>query len=232
MTRDLQAWQSFKDSFFKGSWRDGAKRLGRSHLATQAAVLLPVVAIAALSAWTLVSGPSPAKGQTVQADSPPVIATTQSIALPDKAADTKAADTKPADTKPADTKAADAGDAAAPTAATQPTVPEAAAPAAPPAEAPPVDGLKISSQSWRRGGLGSNALVTFTLRNNNDYAVKDVEIACAFARRDGSHLTDRSRVIPGTVQMKSRKTFARLHVGFVNVNANKAKCALVAANRI
>jgi hypothetical protein len=225
MTRDLQAWQSFKDSFFKGSWRDRATRLGRSHLATQAAVLLPVVAIAALSAWTLVSGPSPAKGQTVQADSPPVIATTQSIALPDpKAADTKAADTKPADTK--------AADAAAPTAATQPTVPEAAAPAAAPAEAPPVDGLKISSQSWRRGGLGSNALVTFTLRNNNDYAVKDVEIACAFARRDGSHLTDRSRVIPGTVQMKSRKTFARLHVGFVNVNANKAKCALVAANRI
>jgi hypothetical protein len=228
MTRDLQAWQSFKDSFFKGSWRDGAKRLGRSHLATQAAVLLPVVAIAALSAWTLVSGPSPAKGQTVQADSPPVIASTQSTAL----SGPKATDPKPADAKPADTKAADAGDAAAPTAATQPTVPEAAAPAAAPAEAPPVDGLKISSQSWRRGGLGSNALVTFTLRNNNDYAVKDVEIACAFARRDGSHLTDRSRVIPGTVQMKSRKTFARLHVGFVNVNANKAKCALVAANRI
>jgi cytoskeletal protein RodZ len=200
--------------------------------------LLPVVVIAGLSAWTLISGPSPAKGQSVQADSPPVIATTQSTSLPDpkaadpkaadpKAADPKAADPKAADPKAADPKAADAGDAAAPTAVTQPTVPEAAAPA----EAPPVNGLKISSQSWRRGGLGSNALVTFTLRNNNDYAVKDVEIACAFARKDGSHLTDRSRVIPGTVRMKSRKTFARLHVGFVNVNANKAKCALVAANR-
>jgi hypothetical protein len=195
--------------------------------------LLPVVAIAGLSAWTLVSGPSPAKGQSVQAASPPVIATTQSTSLPDpKASDPKASDPKAADPKAADMKAADMGDAAAPTAATQPTVPEAAAPAAPPPEAPPVNGLKISSQSWRRGGLGSNALVTFTLRNNNDYAVKDVEIACAFARRDGSHLTDRSRVVPGTVQMKSRKTFARLHVGFVNVNANKAKCALVAANRI
>ena len=39
-------------------------------------------------------------------------------------------------------------------------------------------GLKIISQSWRRGGLGSKALVTFTLRNANDYAVKDIEIAC------------------------------------------------------
>jgi hypothetical protein len=98
--------------------------------------------------------------------------------------------------------------------------------------ASPLDGLKISSQSWRRGGLGSKALITFTLRNANSYAVKDIEIACAFARRDGSHLTDRKRVIGEAVEMKSRKTFTRLHVGFVNVNADKAKCALVAASRV
>jgi hypothetical protein len=98
-----------------------------------------------------------------------------------------------------------------------------------PEESAPVDGLRISSQYWRRGGLGSKALVTFTLRNTNDYAVKDIAISCAFSRRDGSHLTDRTRVIQDTVNKRSRKTFARLHVGFVNVNASKAKCSLVAA---
>lgn len=101
-----------------------------------------------------------------------------------------------------------------------------------PEPATPLDGLKISSQSWHRGGLGSNALITFTLRNSNNYAVGDIEISCAFARRDGSHLTDRSRLIHDTVNMKSRKTFARLHVGFVNVNASGAKCTLVTASRI
>ena len=95
------------------------------------------------------------------------------------------------------------------------------------AEKPVIDGLRISSQSWRRGGLGSKALVTLTLRNTNDYAVKDIEIACAFARRDGSHLTDRRRVLPDTVNMRSRKTYSGMLVGFVNVNANKAKCSLV-----
>lgn len=94
-----------------------------------------------------------------------------------------------------------------------------------------LDRLRISSQTWRRGGLGSKALVTFTLRNDNDYAVKDLEIVCAFARRDGSHLTDRSRVLTDTVNMKSRKTFARVAVGFINVNADRAKCSLVAARR-
>jgi hypothetical protein len=101
-----------------------------------------------------------------------------------------------------------------------------------PEQTTPLDGLKISSQSWRRGGLGSNALVTLTLRNANDYAVKDIEISCAFARRDGSHLTDRTRLIQDVVNKKGRKTFARLHVGFVNVNASGAKCSLIAANRI
>ena len=96
----------------------------------------------------------------------------------------------------------------------------------------PLDGLTISSQSWRRGGLGSNAMVTFTLRNSNDYPVRDIEISCAFNRRDGSHLTDRTRTIHDIVNMKSRKTFARMHVGFVNVNADTAKCSLVAARHV
>lgn len=99
------------------------------------------------------------------------------------------------------------------------------------AEAAGLDRLKISSQTWRRGGLGSKALVTFTVRNDNEYAVKDVEVVCAFTRRDGTHLTDRSRVLAEIIGMKSRKTFARVPVGFVNVNADQAKCALVTARR-
>jgi hypothetical protein len=101
-----------------------------------------------------------------------------------------------------------------------------------PEQPTPLEKLKISSQSWRRGGLGSIALVTLTLRNRNEYAVKDIEVACAFARRDGSHLTDRNRVLHEIVNKRSRKTFARIHVGFVNINAIRAKCALVAAARI
>jgi hypothetical protein len=109
-----------------------------------------------------------------------------------------------------------------------PTTSEAIVPEQP----APVDGLKISSQSWRRGGLGSNAFITMTLRNDNGFAVKDINISCSFSRQDGSHLTDRSRLIRDTINMKSRKAFARLHVGFVNVNAAKAKCSPIAASHI
>src|SRR4051812_22680353 len=139
----------------------------------------------------------------------------------DQAMRLQSAVVQPAEEAPASTPVA--APATAPTEATAAPVTAAGS---------PIDGLTISSQSWRRGGLGSKALVTFTLRNSNDYAVKDIEIACAFSRRDGSHLTDRKRMIGDRVGMKSRKTFARVHVGFVNVNADKAKCALIAASRV
>ena len=94
-----------------------------------------------------------------------------------------------------------------------------------------IDRLRISSQSWRRGGLGSKALVTLTLRNDNDYAVKDVEIACSFNGRDGAHFADLKRQLPDTVNMKSRKTFARVPVGYINIDAIQAKCSLITARR-
>src|SRR3984957_11830478 len=142
--------------------------------------------------------------------------------------------------KPAESQAATLATAIEPAPALAvAAAPQALNPAGPsseaivPEEKAPVDFLKISSQYWRRGGLGSNALVTFTLRNGNDYAVKDIEITCAFSRRDGSHLTDRKRVVPDPVgSMKNRKTFAHMHIGYVNINANKAKCTPVAASRV
>jgi hypothetical protein len=39
-------------------------------------------------------------------------------------------------------------------------------------------------------------------------------------------------LIHETVNMKSRKTFSRLHVGFVNVNATNAQCSVVAARHV
>ncbi|MDB5654334.1 MAG: hypothetical protein JWQ94_1947 [Tardiphaga sp.] len=101
---------------------------------------------------------------------------------------------------------------------------------APPA-AQPLKRLSISRQSFQRGGLGSKALMTFTVRNRNHFAVKDIELLCKFRSPDGSYATERRRILPDTVEMKSRKVFAMTHIGFVNVRAAKAKCAVVTAER-
>lgn len=176
---------------------------GRTFGGPQARLLiLPAIAVIGCATWMMLPGRSDAEGRSAAS----AVLDAQKLSLADPPA--------------ASTVSASAGQAASPPSDTIP------------AEKPVIDGLKISSQTWRRGGLGSKALVTFTLRNANDYAVKDIEISCAFARRDGSHLTDRRRVIADTVGMKSRKTYSGMLIGFVNVNANKAKCSPVTASRI
>jgi hypothetical protein len=42
----------------------------------------------------------------------------------------------------------------------------------------------------------------------------------------------RKRMIHEILNTRSRRSFARMHVGFVNVNADQAKCSLVAASRV
>jgi len=59
------------------SWPGQYGKYGRSHLATQAVVLLPVMAIAGLSAWTIGSS---AKGQSVAARLPVLAAITSQLA--------------------------------------------------------------------------------------------------------------------------------------------------------
>jgi hypothetical protein len=175
--------------------------------------LLSAILLAGAVAWMMLPEPSGAENDTVFVTAP-------GTGLPERAflAQSAAATDEPVTTEPASSAIETTGMAPA----AQPVM----------AERAPIDGLKIASQSFRRGGLGSKALVTLTLRNANDYPVKDIEIACAFVRADGSHVTDRKRVIADTISQKSRKTYAGMLIGFVNINANKAKCSLVTASRI
>ena len=202
-----------------------AGRLGEGGL--YASLLLPLIALAGLSAWFMLPEPSDAGDQDAWPASSAIVRAAED-APAQTAKDTPRDAPKDA---PRDTPAAAADEPATVGVATaQPA--EEARPSAPGAERSPLDKLRIASQSFQRGGLGSKALVTLTLRNANDFAVKDIEIACAFIRRDGSPLTERKRLIPDTIAMRSRKTYPRMLIGFVNVNANKAKCTVVTASRV
>ena len=181
--------------------------------------LLPAIAIAGCAIWMMLPQKSDAESGAA-ATAADATRVTQGATRTDDAATTHAVLATP--------------ESGVPTDAHPPAASGAPLDIAPPETEPaksPIDGLRISSQSWRRGGLGSKAMVTFTLRNTNNYAVKDIEIACAFKRRDGSHVTDRRRVIHDTVNKKSRKRYAGMLIGFINVNASKAKCSLVTASR-
>lgn len=45
---------------------------------------------------------------------------------------------------------------------------------------PPTDRMDISGQSWKTTGFGSIGVMTLTLNNGNNYAVKDFVVSCSF----------------------------------------------------
>lgn len=208
------------------SFRGRVRGFGSAPLAA-AALIGPLVAIAALGAWLAAPEPDDADDQDASPLSSALFLTaqdTQVAATPSVPTTAKQASPSPASAVPAD-EPGTVGIAKASDKAVEST------PDAKP-EKSPLDGLRIASQSWRRGGLGSKALVTLTLRNANAFAVKDIELACTFIRSDGSPVTERTRLIPDTIPMKSRKTYPNMLIGFININANKAKCSVVTASRI
>ena len=204
----------------------GAGRFGAVRLC--ASVALPLVVVAGVAAWLMLPEPSDAGDEDDWPAYSSLVLTTQNVSTQTQSI--QGAD-KDASSPPV--ASVSAGESATVGVATAPQATlEAEPPTEPTTGKSPLDGLRISSQSFRRGGLGSKALVTLTLRNRNDFAVKDVEIDCDFIRDDGGHVTDLRRAIPGTIAMKSRKTYPHMLIGFVNINASKAKCAVVTASRL
>lgn len=208
------------------------RNAGADHFGTTgicASLALSVIVVAGIAAWLMLPEPSDA-GDDEGSSSSAIVVTTQNAQTPAQTSEAQSAQAAAIPSRSVAT--APPGEPATVGVATAPQTTQEAKPSEPAAQKSPLDGLRIASQSFRRGGLGSKALVTLTLRNANDFAVKDVEIACAFIRRDGSPLTERTRVIPGTIAMRSRKTYSHMLIGFININASKAKCSVVTASRL
>ncbi len=111
-----------------------------------------------------------------------------------------------------------------------PVQPEPAEPQAAMA-AVPLSQVRLVRQSLKRSGLGARVLATVTVRNRHQYAIKDVEILCAFRGRDG-YVTTRRRVLPEVIEARSRETFANVLVGHINVVTTRGRCKLVGASRV
>jgi len=204
------------------------RKAGAEHfdeLGLWASLALAVIVVAGIAAWLMLPEPSDAGDDARSSSSIILPAQNASNAVQSGGTQLAAVPLPSVAAAPSD-EPATVGVVAAPQAAQDENPP------GPTSDKSPLDRLRIASQSFQRGGLGSKALVTLTLRNANDFAVKDVEIACAFVRRDGSPLTERTRVIPGAIARKSRKTYTHMLIGFVNINASKAKCSLVTASRL
>lgn len=96
----------------------------------------------------------------------------------------------------------------------------------------PVDRVTLPAMNWKIGGFGSVGLVSVTVENGNDYAIKDIGINCTFSGKSGTELSSPSRVIFDTVKAKSKRIFKEFNIGLINHQSARARCEVISASRL
>jgi hypothetical protein len=97
---------------------------------------------------------------------------------------------------------------------------------------PPERRMSLTGQSWSKGGFDSIGLMSFTVKNDNPYPIKDFVVSCNFHGNSGTFLGDREHKIYETVKAKSSRAFAKVNIGFIPSQSARGGCSLMSAVRI
>jgi hypothetical protein len=96
----------------------------------------------------------------------------------------------------------------------------------------PADRMTMPNFNWKAGGFGSVGIVSPTIQNGNDFAVKDIGIVCNFSGKSGTELSARAAVIYDAIPAKSRKTFKDFNIGLIDSQSARASCRIISAMRV
>jgi hypothetical protein len=96
---------------------------------------------------------------------------------------------------------------------------------------PPGFRVSISAQSWKTGGFDSIGLMSFTLKNGNDYQVKDISIVCTFYGNSGTELGERTHTLYEIIRPRDKRTFSSVNIGFIPSQSSRGGCGVVSASR-
>jgi zinc-ribbon domain len=98
-------------------------------------------------------------------------------------------------------------------------------PAPPPSpEKTALENVELVDFSWAKEGFGSVMLAKFVLRNNNDFAVKDIRIKCTHTAKSGTVIDSNTRTVYDLVEAKSKKTIRDFNMGFIHNQVDRSSC--------
>jgi hypothetical protein len=86
--------------------------------------------------------------------------------------------------------------------------------------------------SWSTGGFENIMMANFLIRNNNDFAIKDITVKCVHAGKSGTTIDSNTRTIYDSINAKSSKTFRDFNMGFIHSQAATSQCSLSSVVRV
>lgn len=80
--------------------------------------------------------------------------------------------------------------------------------------------------NWRKGGFDSVMKADFTVTNNSQYNVKDLEVTCNHYAKSGTKIDSNTRTIYDIVNAHSTKKFPDFNMGFIHSQASSSACTI------
>lgn len=80
--------------------------------------------------------------------------------------------------------------------------------------------------SWAKEGFGNVMEANFTITNNSEHQIKDIEITCTHYAKSGTRIDSNERTIYDVVPAKSKKTIKNFNMGFIHSQAEKTGCVI------
>jgi len=82
----------------------------------------------------------------------------------------------------------------------------------------------VANVSWWKAGGGTVMMVSLTIKNSNDFAVKDIEITCEHYANSGTRIDSNTRTIYERIPPKGNKAIKEFSMGFIHSQAARTGC--------
>lgn len=93
-----------------------------------------------------------------------------------------------------------------------------------------IDHIKIENRGWQAGGFGTVGLFSFRIINENDVAVKDVEIGCVTHAASGTELDRKIGTLYQHFNPHTSRNVTNFNIGLINSQAKSAGCYIIGAS--
>jgi hypothetical protein len=85
----------------------------------------------------------------------------------------------------------------------------------------------ITKFSWHNGGFDSVMLATFSIKNDSDYDVKDLELKCIHSAPSGTVIDQNEQTVYQIVKAHSTRILRDVNMGFIASQVSSSSCEIV-----
>jgi len=86
--------------------------------------------------------------------------------------------------------------------------------------------VKIQKWTWKKGGFDNVMIASFTLKNENDFGVKDVVISCDHFAPSGTLIDRNTKTIYQAIKAKSAISVKDVNMGLLHTQVKSSSCSV------